>query len=280
MSSLSPGPVGVPAASHVAMNTRPIRFFHRGRVVEVGDAAPTRSVLDWLREDARCTGTKEGCNEGDCGACTVVIGELAEPGDAAARCAACRCRRSTPASSSCPRWTARRCSRVEDLKAIARDGALHPAQQAMVDCHGSQCGFCTPGFVMSMWSGYEQHRAAGTQPTRQAAGRRAVGQPVPLHRLPADPRRRAAHVRAAGGARSTPRRWSRRCSALALGRDRSHYERGARFHAPRRWTSWPTLRERSPQARLLAGSHRRRPVGQQAVPRAGRHPLPRRGRRN
>ncbi len=61
--------------------SRPIRFFHRGAVVEVSDAAPTRTVLDWLREDARCTGTKEGCNEGDCGACTVVIGEAAAPGD-------------------------------------------------------------------------------------------------------------------------------------------------------------------------------------------------------
>src|SRR5450755_5076656 len=65
-----------------AMPTRPIRFFHRGRIVEVDGAAPTRTVLDWLREEARCTGTKEGCNEGDCGACTVVIGELA-PADAA-----------------------------------------------------------------------------------------------------------------------------------------------------------------------------------------------------
>ncbi|MGV8805893.1 MAG: 2Fe-2S iron-sulfur cluster-binding protein, partial [Polaromonas sp.] len=60
------------------MQNRPIRFFHHGAVVEVSDAHPTRSVLDWLREDARCTGTKEGCNEGDCGACTVVIGELPE----------------------------------------------------------------------------------------------------------------------------------------------------------------------------------------------------------
>jgi xanthine dehydrogenase small subunit len=62
------------------MNARAIRFFHRGQVVSVDGAAPTRSVLDWLREDARCSGTKEGCNEGDCGACTVVIGELAAPG--------------------------------------------------------------------------------------------------------------------------------------------------------------------------------------------------------
>ena len=62
-------------------STQPIRFFHRGRIVDVNGVHPTRSVLDWLREDARCTGTKEGCNEGDCGACTVVIGELAEAGE-------------------------------------------------------------------------------------------------------------------------------------------------------------------------------------------------------
>ena len=62
--------------------TRPIRFFHRGATVSVHGAHPTRSVLCWLREDARCVGTKEGCNEGECGACTVVVGELAAPGDA------------------------------------------------------------------------------------------------------------------------------------------------------------------------------------------------------
>ncbi len=59
------------------MPSRPIRFFHRGAVVAVDKVAPTRTVLDWLREEARCIGTKEGCNEGDCGACTVVLGELA-----------------------------------------------------------------------------------------------------------------------------------------------------------------------------------------------------------
>ena len=67
-----------------ATTVRPIRFFHRGEVVSIDRAAPTRSVLDWLREDAHCTGTKEGCNEGDCGACTVVVGEIAAADDPAA----------------------------------------------------------------------------------------------------------------------------------------------------------------------------------------------------
>ena len=159
------------------MSTRAITFYHRGRLVEVSDAAPTRTVLQWLREDARCTGTKEGCNEGDCGACTVVIGELAKPGDpAAVRGLALQtvnaCIQFLPTLDGKALFT------VEDLKAQCgqqRDPdqhdkhavtRLHPVQQAMVECHGLQCGFCTLGFVMSMWNAYEHHRACGTQPTR------------------------------------------------------------------------------------------------------------------
>jgi xanthine dehydrogenase small subunit len=144
---------------------RPIRFFHRGAVVEMSDAAPTRSVLDWLREDARCTGTKEGCNEGDCGACTVVIGEAAAAGDPAAVRGL-----SLKTVNACiqflPTLDGKALFTVEDLKAMNAD-KLHPVQQAMVACHGSQCGFCTPGFVMSLWSAYEHHGARSTQPTRQ-----------------------------------------------------------------------------------------------------------------
>ncbi|QDL37060.1 xanthine dehydrogenase small subunit [Rhodoferax sediminis] len=165
------------------MTTQQIRFFHRGAVVTVDNAPPTRTVLDWLREDAHCTGTKEGCNEGDCGACTVVIGELAASGDTSAVDGL-----TLQTVNACiqflPTLHGKALFTVEDLKAqcVARrstDGpknnlhekhaaqALHPVQQAMVECHGSQCGFCTPGFVMSLWSAYEHHQARGTVPTRQ-----------------------------------------------------------------------------------------------------------------
>ena len=168
----------------ITANDRPIRFFHRGAVVEVAGAAPTRTVLDWLREDARCTGTKEGCNEGDCGACTVVVADLtdlAEAGDPlAVRGLALR------TVNACiqflPTLDGRALFTVEDLKAMTPPTPhratgdtlhpvhitrLHPVQQALVDCHGSQCGFCTPGFVMSMWSTYERHAARESRPTRQ-----------------------------------------------------------------------------------------------------------------
>jgi xanthine dehydrogenase small subunit len=140
------------------MNTRPVRFFHRGALVEHAAPEPTRSVLQWLREEARCTGTKEGCNEGDCGACTVVLGELGADGQLQLK-----------AVNSCiqflPTLDGKALFTVEDL--AAPGAPLHPVQQAMVDCHGSQCGFCTPGFVMSLWAARERHAAAGSTPTRQ-----------------------------------------------------------------------------------------------------------------
>jgi xanthine dehydrogenase small subunit len=134
--------------------SEPIRFYYQGKVQELAGVAPTRTVLQHLREDLHCTGTKEGCAEGDCGACTVVIGSL-ENGELALK-AVNSCIQFAPTLDGKALFT------VEDLQQAG--GALHPVQQAMVECHGSQCGFCTPGFVMSLWGMYLKQE--GRQPTR------------------------------------------------------------------------------------------------------------------
>ncbi|MGH8297491.1 MAG: 2Fe-2S iron-sulfur cluster-binding protein, partial [Steroidobacteraceae bacterium] len=116
-----------------------------GKLRELEHVDPTITILQWLREDAHLTGTKEGCAEGDCGACTVVIGR---PGsDRRMRYRAVNsCILFLPVLDGCELLT------VEHLK--TRDGRLHPAQRAMVELGGTQCGFCTPGFVMSLYAQY------------------------------------------------------------------------------------------------------------------------------
>jgi xanthine dehydrogenase small subunit len=108
------------------------------------NAPPTTTLLQYLRDHLGRTGTKEGCAEGDCGACTVVVGELTADG--------VRYR----AVNSCIRFMPTIDARVvitsESL--ASPEGRLHPVQQALVDAHGSQCGFCTPGFVMSLFALY------------------------------------------------------------------------------------------------------------------------------
>lgn len=124
---------------------RPIRFLLNDELCELSSIDPTITVLQWLREQANLRGTKEGCAEGDCGACTVVIGRVDTTGRMNYR-AVNACILFMPVLDGCQLLT------VEHLKAA--DGRLHPAQQAMVDQHGSQCGFCTPGFVMSLFGLY------------------------------------------------------------------------------------------------------------------------------
>jgi xanthine dehydrogenase small subunit len=122
-----------------------VRFLLGQELRELDRVDPTMTVLDWLRLVERRTGTKEGCNEGDCGACTVAIGRL-EGGRIRYR-AVCACIRFMGQLDGCQLLT------VEDLG--RPDGTPHPAQRAMVECHGGQCGFCTPGFVMSLFALYE-----------------------------------------------------------------------------------------------------------------------------
>ena len=139
--------------SHKSQAVGSIRFLLNGETVDVSDVAPTATVLNYLREDKACTGTKEGCAEGDCGACTVVLAELNN--DELSMKSVNACIQFVPTLHGKAVYT------VEYLR--QKSGDLHPAQQAMVDCHGSQCGFCTPGFIMSLWSVYNEHQAAGTK---------------------------------------------------------------------------------------------------------------------
>ncbi|MDP2816933.1 MAG: FAD binding domain-containing protein [Polaromonas sp.] len=136
-----------------------IQFIRGGELVSLANVPPSRTLLEVLREDLGLTGTKEGCGEGDCGACTVVVGQ-AEGGRMAYR-AVNSCIKLAHSLDGQALWT------VEDL--AATDGSLHPAQEAMVQCHGSQCGFCTPGFVMSLFGMYQNHVCQGKAITRELA---------------------------------------------------------------------------------------------------------------
>ncbi|MDX8350810.1 xanthine dehydrogenase small subunit [Cognatiyoonia sp. IB215182] len=116
-----------------------VTFLLNGETVEL-ESAPTRTLLDWLREDRGLCGTKEGCNEGDCGACTVIVSDD----------------QGTKALNACilflPQLHGKAVRTVEGIS--GPEGQLHPVQEAMVTHHGSQCGFCTPGFVASMAAGH------------------------------------------------------------------------------------------------------------------------------
>ena len=135
-----------------------LRFLRRGAPVTLTGVAPDRTLLDVLREDLHLTATKEGCGEGDCGACTVVLGEAVN-GRLQYR-AINSCIRLAHSVDGMSVYTA------EDI--VSPSGELHPAQEAMVQCHGSQCGFCTPGFVMSLFGMYQNTRG-GQGITRETA---------------------------------------------------------------------------------------------------------------
>ena len=154
-----------------------ITFRLNGEEVVLRDHDPSATLLDFLREERGLTGTKEGCNEGDCGACTVMVSDTA----------------GAKSLNSCilflPQLNGKSVRTVEGAADV--DGTLHPVQEAMISHHGSQCGFCTPGFVMSMVTahknGAKDHdvqlagnlcRCTGYAPIIRAA-EAAADQPVP-----------------------------------------------------------------------------------------------------
>ena len=218
-----------------------VRFVLGGEVRELTDVDPNLTVLRYLREVERRTGTKEGCAEGDCGACTVVLGEL-EGGVVRYR-----------AVNSCiqfvPVLDGKQLITVEDLQ--GPDGALHPVQAALVECHGSQCGFCTPGIVMSLFALLRSEaqpspqaiddalagnlcRCTGYRPIVEAARRMYEGG-------------RDDHFSAAEAQVARLLRSLRRRDTFAFA------ARGRRYLAPRTGDALARLLRRHPEARLLAG---------------------------
>jgi xanthine dehydrogenase small subunit len=154
-------------------------FRLNGEALSLPGEDPTRTLLTWLREQRRLVGTKEGCAEGDCGACTVVVADIGPVGEL----------RYQPVNSCILCLGALEGKEVITVEALKGD---HPVQRAMVDCHGSQCGFCTPGFVMALYAHYKTNdgtapadaiagnlcRCTGYRPILEAAERaRAVAEP-------------------------------------------------------------------------------------------------------
>ncbi|MDP3616703.1 MAG: 2Fe-2S iron-sulfur cluster-binding protein, partial [Rhodoferax sp.] len=131
-----------------------VRFVLDGAIVEAAGQHPTGTVLDYLREQLHRTGTKEGCAEGDCGACVVLLGELDASGTAINYVPVNSCLQLLPILHG---------KSIKTVESLQRGNAgLHPVQQALAASHGTQCGICTPGIVMSL-TGLMQTVA---QPTR------------------------------------------------------------------------------------------------------------------
>jgi xanthine dehydrogenase small subunit len=220
------------------MEAKTIRFIRRGELVSLANVAPDRTLLEVLREDIGCTGTKEGCGEGDCGACTVV---LAEPEGGRLRYRAINsCIRLAHSVDGMALWT------VEDL---AEGSHLHPAQEAMVQCHGSQCGFCTPGFVMSLFGMYQNHVCRGETITRELAQEELSGNLCRCtgYRPILDAAQQMAQL---APVRVDEKRLLEQLDAL---RGAAHDAQGAAYMAPASLAGLLQARARYPQAQVVAG---------------------------
>ncbi|MCH8952539.1 MAG: FAD binding domain-containing protein, partial [Proteobacteria bacterium] len=226
---------------------RTIRFILNGETVEITDLPPNTTLLNWLRYRRHLTGTKEGCAEGDCGACTVAIRELDGTGDSGGGLV-------TMPVNACiqllPMLHGKEVVTVERL--ASPEGALHPVQAALSECHGSQCGFCTPGFVMSMWVAYRAEAKPDLARTNDLlAGNlcRCTGYgPIIEATAQAYDRPRAdwddADAEAAAG----------RLAALASDETLDYAAGDRRFWAPATLDEFAALVEAHPEATILSGA--------------------------
>ena len=216
-----------------------IRFLLNGAPAEIRGLPPMTTLLNWLRYERRLTGTKEGCAEGDCGACTVAL-RVAGAGGVTTR-PVCAC------ITTLGQCHGREVVTVEGI--AAPDGRLHPVQAAMAEGHGSQCGFCTPGFVMSLWCLYGEGRPGAERVTEALAGNlcRCTGYGPILAAA------EAAHERPAPD-------WAASAEAAdrlrALGAEGAlGYEAGGRrFWSPVTVDELAGLVEAHPQATILGGA--------------------------
>jgi xanthine dehydrogenase small subunit len=233
-----------------------VRFVLDGEIVSPGNLSPQTTVLEFLREHLGRTGTKEGCAEGDCGACTVVLVERS--GDEALRWRPVNaCIRLLPTIDGKALVT------VESLQSPS--GALHPVQQAIVDCHASQCGFCTPGFAMSLFGMYKNAahcsragsdealsgnlcRCTGYRPLIEAAQR--------MRELPPAQGWRGPGRDAQGGRLVSAEERALGAQLAGLARDRGLvYEHGGqRYAAPVTADELAALCTANPDAQLVAGA--------------------------
>jgi xanthine dehydrogenase small subunit len=235
-----------------------IRFLLNGEPVAVEDLPPQTTLLEYLREQRHLSGTKEGCAEGDCGACTVVLADSAN--------GQLRWRPVNACIRPLPSIDGKAVVTVEGLR--GEDGQLHPVQRALVDCHGSQCGFCTPGFAMSLFGLYK-HASAPTRADIENAisgnlcrctGYRPI---VDAARAMYDETRSGAGAgwRARGmdsdGNRVTSTDEQRLAADMAplVRQETFVYEAaGQRWWAPRSIDALATLRVEHPGARIVAGA--------------------------
>jgi len=221
-----------------------IRFILNGGDVALRDIAPDATLLDWLRLDRSLRGTKEGCAEGDCGACTVLVGKLASEGLVYESVNACiRFMGSLDGTHVVT---------VEHLRGTGEK--LHPVQQAMVDFHGSQCGFCTPGFVMSLyglWMKSPDPSNAAIEKALQGNLCRCTGYEAIM---------RAAHaISSYGKAAKDPLALERKdiTARLKALRDGARVEIGsgkARLIVPASVDDFAAVLEKEPSATIVAGS--------------------------